>query len=90
MQIVSRLALFFGTTFRAAPRKDAAFGANLLGAILGGFLEAVSFITGMRTLLLIASALYLLSAAALPRRRPHGVRSGHAPRLRLGSARGAA
>lgn len=61
--------LIFITSFRAAPRKDAAFGANLLGAILGGFLEALSFITGMRTLLAVAAALYLLSAVALPGRR---------------------
>ena len=59
--------LIFITSFRGAPRKDAAFGANLLGAILGGFLEGIAFITGMRALLLLAAALYLLSAAALPR-----------------------
>ena len=47
--------------------QDAAFGANLLGAILGGFLEAVSFISGMRFVLLFAAGLYLLSAAGLPR-----------------------
>jgi len=61
--------LIFITSFRTTPHKDAAFGANLLGAILGGFLEAVSFITGMRFLLLLAAGLYLLSAAALPRLR---------------------
>lgn len=66
--------LIFITSFRAAPRKDAAFGSNLLGAIAGGFLEAVSFMTGMRFLFLLAAALYLLSAAALPRAR-------RAPRL---------
>ena len=42
----------------------------LLDAILGGFLEAVSFISGMRFLLLLAAGLYLLSAATLPRLRP--------------------
>jgi hypothetical protein len=41
-------------------------GANLLGAILAGFLEAVSFTTGMRFLLLLAAGLYLLSATTLP------------------------
>jgi len=62
--------LIFITGFRTTPQKDAAFGANILGAILGGFLEAVSFISGMRFLLLLAAGLYLLSAAALPRFRP--------------------
>jgi len=59
--------LIFITSLRTTPHKDSAFGANLLGAIIGGFLEAVSFITGMRVLLLLAAGLYLLSAAALPR-----------------------
>ncbi|MBI4379848.1 MAG: hypothetical protein HY574_01460 [candidate division NC10 bacterium] len=61
--------LIFITSFRTTPEKDAAFGTNILGAILGGFLEAVSFISGMRFLLLLAAGLYLLSAAALPRLR---------------------
>ena len=61
--------LIFITSFRTTPHKEAAFGANILGAILGRFLEAVSFITGMRFLLLLAAGLYLLSAAALPRLR---------------------
>jgi spermidine synthase len=60
--------LIFITSFRATPHKDAAFGANLLGAIMGGLLEAVSFVTGMRFLLLLAAVLYLLSAATLHRR----------------------
>jgi hypothetical protein len=38
-----------------------------LDAILGGFLEAVSFISGMRFLLLLAAGLYVISAVTLPR-----------------------
>lgn len=57
--------LIFITSFRATPHKDAAFGANLLGAILGGFLEGISFVTGMRFLLLLAAGLYILLAATL-------------------------
>ncbi|HLC02915.1 MAG TPA: methyltransferase domain-containing protein [Anaerolineales bacterium] len=59
--------LIFITGFRTTPQKDAAFGANILGAILGGFLEAVSFISGMRFLLLLAAGLYVISAITLPR-----------------------
>ncbi len=59
--------LIFITSFRTTPHKDIAFGANLLGAILGGFLEGVSFIAGMGSLLLLAAGLYLLSAATLRR-----------------------
>jgi spermidine synthase len=66
--------LIFITGFRTTPQKDAAFGANILGAILGGFLEAISFISGMRFLLLLAAGLYLFSAATLPHlRRPSPV-----------------
>ncbi len=66
--------LIFITSFRTTPHKDVAFGANLLGAILGGFLEGVVFIAGMRALLLLAAVLYLVSAATLtPRAR---LRSG--------------
>ncbi|HLC06440.1 MAG TPA: methyltransferase domain-containing protein [Anaerolineales bacterium] len=59
--------LIFITGFRTTPQKDAAFGANILGAILGGFLEAISFISGMRFLLLLAAGLYVISAITLPR-----------------------
>lgn len=61
--------LIFIASFCATPRKDTALGSNLLGAILGRFLEAVFFMTGMRFLLLLAATLYLFSDAALPRRR---------------------
>jgi hypothetical protein len=35
-----------------------AFGANLLGAMVGGVLEYVSLITGYRALLIVVAALY--------------------------------
>jgi hypothetical protein len=60
--------LIFIAGFRSAPRKDAAFGSNLWGAILGGLCEAAVFVTGIRFLLLLAPALYVLSAVSLPRR----------------------
>jgi len=59
--------LIFIASLRATAHKDVAFGANLLGAILGGFLEATSFVAGMRFLLVLAGGLYLLSAITLAR-----------------------
>jgi hypothetical protein len=38
-----------------------AFGANLLGAILGGALEYIALITGYKFLLVIVAALYGLA-----------------------------
>jgi hypothetical protein len=46
-----------------------ALGSNLVGAVLGGFLEYASLAWGVRSLSLIAIGLYLLSAAALAGRR---------------------
>jgi hypothetical protein len=40
-----------------------AFGANLLGAILGGILEYLSLITGYRFLLVLVAVLYGLAFA---------------------------
>jgi hypothetical protein len=38
-----------------------AFGANLLGAIVGGVLEYLSLITGFRFLLVVVAVLYGLA-----------------------------
>lgn len=59
--------LAFARSFAAAPRKDAALGANLFGALLGALLQSVTFLTGVKALLLIVAALYLLAALTRPR-----------------------
>jgi len=53
--------LVFAERFRDAPDPTAAFGANLLGAMLGGALEYLALITGYRSLLGLATALYVLA-----------------------------
>jgi spermidine synthase len=57
--------LFSGIVFIHAyagtANKDLAIGANLLGALVGGVLQSVTFLTGIRALLLIVAALYLLA-----------------------------
>ena len=57
--------IIFITSFKQAPHKNAAFGSNLLGAVAGGLMEAVSFIVGIRMLILLTAALYGLSLLAL-------------------------
>ena len=49
-----------------------AFGANLLGAIVGGCLEYLSLVIGYSGLLLVAAVLYLGAFALLPRGRLAG------------------
>jgi hypothetical protein len=48
-------------SFKDAPAKDLALGSNLIGAALGGLLESLSFITGIKALLLIVLLFYVLS-----------------------------
>jgi len=53
--------VIFITSFQRASSASDAFGSNLLGAALGGLLESVSFITGIKMLLIFVIGLYLAS-----------------------------
>jgi hypothetical protein len=53
--------LIFAQRFRNVGSSTAAFGANLLGAMLGGVLEYAAMITGYRNLLLVVALLYGLA-----------------------------
>ena len=44
-----------------------AFGSNLLGAMVGGFVEYLGMMTGTKALLLVILAFYLLSLVTRPR-----------------------
>ena len=58
----------FAYHFQSVRQISGAFGANLIGAVLGGFLEYTSMLTGLNHLYLLAGFLYLL--AFLAARRP--------------------
>jgi hypothetical protein len=60
--------LIFATRFADTSGSTAAFGANLLGALLGGALEYAALVIGYRALLLVAACLYLLAFALKPQR----------------------
>ncbi len=65
--------LLFASEFRSADSPAAALGANMLGAVVGGLLENLSLIVGMKALLLVAALLYSLAALGflgLPAPRP--------------------
>jgi SAM-dependent methyltransferase len=53
--------VIFAQRFRDAGDSVTAFGANLLGAMLGGILEYASLLTGYRTLLILVAVLYGLA-----------------------------
>lgn len=51
----------FIKSFMNVSKKDQAIGANLLGGIFGGLLQSITFVTGIKALLLIVAGLYLLA-----------------------------
>jgi spermidine synthase len=65
----------FAKRFTDSPEPTVAFGANLLGAMVGGCLEYLSLLVGFRSLLLVAALLYAGAFLLLPRRAgvPAGV-----------------
>jgi len=56
--------VIFTETFRHCTQKSSAFGANIVGAVAGGLAQNISFILGMKALLLIAAFFYALAALA--------------------------
>ncbi len=53
--------LIFSQRFRDVGASTVAFGANLLGAMLGGVLEYGAIVVGYRNLLIVVAALYALA-----------------------------
>jgi SAM-dependent methyltransferase len=56
----------FAKRFAESDNSRAAFGVNLLGAILGGCLEYGALLTGYRNLLIVVAVLYLLAFLLKP------------------------
>jgi SAM-dependent methyltransferase len=54
--------VIFAVSFRASPQPEVDFGANIAGAVVGGFTEYLSMWLGFRHLLFIAIVFYGLSA----------------------------
>ena len=57
--------ILFASEFQKADSPSAALGANMLGAVVGGLLENLSLIIGMKALLIVAVFLYGLAGLAL-------------------------
>ena len=58
--------LIFAERFRNVGSSVFAFGANLLGAMVGGVLEYGALVVGYRSLLIVVAALYLLAFVCRP------------------------
>ncbi|MFC7639998.1 spermidine synthase [Streptosporangium lutulentum] len=57
----------FAKRFADSENGTLAFGANLLGAMVGGCLEYLALIVGYQALLIVAGLIYLMAFALLPR-----------------------
>ena len=53
--------LIFSTTFRQGSNPSSFFGANLIGAMIGGFSEYLSMIIGNQNLMFLVIGAYLVS-----------------------------
>lgn len=69
--------LLFASEFRAADSPAAALGANMLGAVVGGLLENLSLIIGMKALLLVAAIVYALAGLGFRGLRPPASAAQH-------------
>jgi hypothetical protein len=63
--------LIFIRSFAACADKSRALGSNLIGALVGGLLESLSFVTGVRALVILVGLFYLI--AILRRPAPTGL-----------------
>jgi len=61
--------IVFTRSFAVAKEKSNALGANLIGALVGALLQSVTFITGIKALLLIVAGFYMLSLLTVPELR---------------------
>jgi SAM-dependent methyltransferase len=80
--------LIFAERFRDVGSSVVAFGANLLGAMVGGLLEYGALVVGYRALLLVVAGLYVLAFVSRPAESPTAGNGRAAPaprplRLRL-------
>ncbi|MGB7208303.1 MAG: hypothetical protein WBD27_06570 [Pyrinomonadaceae bacterium] len=53
--------LVFISSFKQIGFRAEAFGSNLLGALVGGLLDSLSYLVGIKALVLVAAFLYLMS-----------------------------
>jgi len=59
--------LLFGSSLKRTADIPSAYGANLLGAMVGGVAEYMSLVTGFQMLLIVVGGCYLAALAARPR-----------------------
>jgi len=61
--------IVFIRSFAVIEDKSTALGANLIGALVGALLQSITFVTGIKALLLVVGCFYLLSLFTAPTRK---------------------
>lgn len=74
--------LVFAERFEQVGSSTAAFGANLLGAMVGGLLEYAALVVGYRSLLVLTALLYGLAFLSRPRVRAAATAGARGPACR--------
>jgi len=69
----------FARAFAVAAHRDHALGANLLGGLVGAVLESLSFMFGIKALLLAVAAFYLAAARTRPATESSGPADAKSP-----------
>lgn len=59
--------LIFVRSYALMPNKHYALGANLIGALVGALLQSLTFVIGIKALLLVVAGLYALAVATAPK-----------------------
>jgi spermidine synthase len=62
--------ILFIQSFARVERKDLALGANLLGSLVGAVLQSITFVVGIKALLLIVAGFYLAAIFTRPAAQP--------------------
>jgi hypothetical protein len=65
--------IIFIRSFSMAENKSTALGANLMGSLLGGMLQSLTFVTGIKALLFVVAAFYLVAMLCRPVTRPRQI-----------------
>jgi len=80
--------IVFARSFAVTPARDHALGANLWGALVGAGLQSVSFLSGIRFLLILVFGFYVLALLTTPGRGSALSRAPGAPREKRASLSG--
>ncbi len=54
--------IIFTETFRTTSDRSKSFGSNIVGSVSGGLIQNISFVVGIKALLLLAAVLYMAAA----------------------------